>query len=336
MSPFHARRYVGWATILTSELPNTFAALAAGAGAGVAGDARRPRDRVAVARAPRRRRPPARAPARANWGIVRSRPRRRSWPTASTRKARRPRCAARSPTAASPCARPRRRWPGSPPCSRSRKESPAYAALLKAADTARSRGDQRGRGQVMADTLVQRLTGQATAADVPVEINLIMTTDTLLNPGRRPSRRTSTATDRCPRRSPATSRWPAPRRGGSGGCSPAPTPDSSSPWSPGAALSPPASGGSCKSTTSGAGRPTATPPSATPTTSNPPRPAGATHVHNGRGTCEACNYTNQSPGWHSYVDTVPGDGREVEITTPTGHRYRSRPPDLPGTSRLAS
>src|SRR5438445_10281526 len=30
VSPFHARRYVGWANILTAELPNTFAALQAG------------------------------------------------------------------------------------------------------------------------------------------------------------------------------------------------------------------------------------------------------------------------------------------------------------------
>jgi hypothetical protein len=29
-SPFHARRYVGWASILTAELPHTFARLQAG------------------------------------------------------------------------------------------------------------------------------------------------------------------------------------------------------------------------------------------------------------------------------------------------------------------
>ena len=33
----------------------------------------------------------------------------------------------------------------------------------------------------------------------------------------------------------------------------------------------------------------------------PAENGGATHVHNGRGTCEACNYTNQSPGWKSTV-----------------------------------
>ncbi|MDN5766105.1 MAG: 13E12 repeat family protein, partial [Humibacillus sp.] len=42
----------------------------------------------------------------------------------------------------------------------------AYAALTTAADTAKAGGDDRGRGQVMADTLVERVTGQETAEDV--------------------------------------------------------------------------------------------------------------------------------------------------------------------------
>ena len=39
----------------------------------------------------------------------------------------------------------------------------AYAALVSAADSARAAGDPRSRGQVMADTLVERVTGQARA-----------------------------------------------------------------------------------------------------------------------------------------------------------------------------
>ena len=73
----------------------------------------------------------------------------------------------------------------------------AYAALAKAAATARAAGDQRGRGQVMADTLVERVTGQATAHGVPaVEINLVMTDHTLFNtdhPAHRPSNRPAPA-----------------------------------------------------------------------------------------------------------------------------------------------
>lgn len=50
----------------------------------------------------------------------------------------------------------------------------AHAALTAAADTARAAGDERGKGQVMADTLVERLTGQAQADAVPVEVQVVM------------------------------------------------------------------------------------------------------------------------------------------------------------------
>ena len=50
---------------------------------------------------------------------------------------------------------------------------------------------------------------------------------------------------------------------------------------------------------------------------------------NGQGDCEACNYTKQAPGWHTKAINLHG-GHTVEITTPTGHQYRSRAPDPPG------
>ena len=49
------------------------------------------------------------------------------------------------------------------------------AALTRAVDSARVAGDARGRGQVMADTLVERVTGQAVADAVPVEVQLVVT-----------------------------------------------------------------------------------------------------------------------------------------------------------------
>ncbi|MGI8677051.1 MAG: HNH endonuclease, partial [Nocardioidaceae bacterium] len=54
---------------------------------------------------------------------------------------------------------------------------------------------------------------------------------------------------------------------------------------------------------------------------------GATSEANGQGLCEACNYAKQAAGWAARA-TGGGAGEEVEITTPTGHRYRSRPPPL--------
>lgn len=50
----------------------------------------------------------------------------------------------------------------------------AFAALTKQANTLRAPGDERSRGQVMADTLVERVTGQTTAAGVPVQVTLVM------------------------------------------------------------------------------------------------------------------------------------------------------------------
>jgi len=48
-----------------------------------------------------------------------------------------------------------------------------YTALSTEADRCRAEGDPRSRGQIMADTLVQRVTGQATADAVPVEVQLV-------------------------------------------------------------------------------------------------------------------------------------------------------------------
>ena len=63
----------------------------------------------------------------------------------------------------------------------------AYAALSREADRRRAAGDQRSRGQIMADTLVERVTGQATADEVPVEVQLVMTEQTLLAAATEPA-----------------------------------------------------------------------------------------------------------------------------------------------------
>ena len=55
-----------------------------------------------------------------------------------------------------------------------------WAALTRTADALRAQGDGRSRGQIMADTLVERVTGQTRADQVPVEVQLVMTDRTLL------------------------------------------------------------------------------------------------------------------------------------------------------------
>jgi hypothetical protein len=62
-----------------------------------------------------------------------------------------------------------------------------YAALDRRATELIATGDGRGRGQIMADTLVERVTGQATAEGVPVEVQLLMPAGTLIGATDEPA-----------------------------------------------------------------------------------------------------------------------------------------------------
>ena len=56
------------------------------------------------------------------------------------------------------------------------------AALRKHTDAVVAAGDTRTRGQIMADTLVERVTGQARAADVNVEVGIVIPVEALVDP----------------------------------------------------------------------------------------------------------------------------------------------------------
>lgn len=58
----------------------------------------------------------------------------------------------------------------------------AWAALGRQADSCSAAGDPRTRGQVMADTLITRITGQSEPGDVQVEIGLLMPLESLTQP----------------------------------------------------------------------------------------------------------------------------------------------------------
>ena len=64
----------------------------------------------------------------------------------------------------------------------------AYAALTQAADTARAAGDERSRNQIMADTLVARVTGKEEAGEIEVEVQLVITDDALFGASDTPAR----------------------------------------------------------------------------------------------------------------------------------------------------
>ncbi|MGW5241066.1 DUF222 domain-containing protein [Monashia sp. NPDC004114] len=62
-----------------------------------------------------------------------------------------------------------------------------HAALSQAALSAKAAGDERGKGQLMADTLVERVTGQTQAGDVPVEVQVVITDRALIEGADTPA-----------------------------------------------------------------------------------------------------------------------------------------------------
>jgi len=206
----------------------------------------------------------------------------------------------------------------------------AFAALTKAADSARAAGETRGRGQVMADTLVERVTGQTTAAAVSVEVQVVLTDRALLADDVTPARLSGYGTV------PAEWARQVLRRGSEGPAQvwvrrlythPADgtlvAMDSRRRVFDGALrrLLIARDGGTCR--TPGCGAPVRH-------LDHVGRFAdgGSTSAVSGQGLCARCNLVKELPGWRSTV--VAADPHTVEITTPTGHRYASHaPPVLP-------
>ena len=206
-----------------------------------------------------------------------------------------------------------------------------FASLKAAAEARKAQGDDRSRDQVMADLLVQRLTGQAEAHLVPVEVSVVITDQALFNTGqgadepahvdgfgpvpaelaRRLLLDGDAAAQGWLRRlyaDPTTGELAsidARRRLFEGSLRRLLI--ARDQW--------------CR----------------TPWCDAPIRHAdhvvaaaddGPTELANGQGLCEACNQAKESPGWAARTRRR-GRSREVETTTPTGHHYRSRAPDPP-------
>ncbi|MBG6180479.1 hypothetical protein IWX62_001683 [Arthrobacter sp. CAN_A1] len=206
----------------------------------------------------------------------------------------------------------------------------AYAALTRHADTARSGGDTRSRGQLMADTLVERITGVAGGVS-RVEVQVIMTDRALLQCDSEPAR--------IPGYGIVPSSWARDL------LNPSPAQSTFDVWV------------RRLYTTPGTGDLVAMDSRArlftrvqrryitarddtcrTPYCDAPIRHVdhivawhrgGCTSISNGAGLCEACNHTKETPGWTA--QPRPGPRHSLRITTPTGHSYDSTAPPLPGT-----
>jgi hypothetical protein len=205
-----------------------------------------------------------------------------------------------------------------------------HAALRRAADSAAAAGDPRSRGQVQADTLVTRVTGQAAADRVPVRVNLTISDRALTGQGQEPAWLTGHGT-----------------------------------LSAAAALDLLAAAGEAglaslrRIYTDPAGRLVALETRdrlfdpdllellairdrtcRTPWCDAPIRhgdhiaahaAGGPTSAANGQGLCQLCNLAKQAPGWRS-TPTPPHTGtglHTVDITTPAGQHARSTAPPLP-------
>ena len=210
----------------------------------------------------------------------------------------------------------------------------AFAALSRHADTLRAAGDDRTRGQIMADTLVERLTGQPTADAVPVEIQLVMTDHALLDPdphepaylpgyGPVPAPLARTWLDQLLHsgNAPVWLRrvFTRPSDGALVAM------DSTRRAFTGqlAAFLKLRDQHTCRTPWCGA---------PLRHLDHPKRAAdgGPTTATNAQGLCEACNYTKDTPGWHARAHLDDTGIPTVVTTTPTGHTYTSHPPRPPG------
>jgi hypothetical protein len=218
----------------------------------------------------------------------------------------------------------------------------AYAALLRHADALIGGGDPRTRGQIMADTLVERVTGQSTADDVSAEIGLIMTDAALFGGDDTPAELTGYGP------MPADIARALARRPGET--------DNEEPNGPPA--------GDVRRARVFLRRLFTDPATGIIVNCDPRRrrfdgvlakllvyrdqhcrdpycdapirhldhiqthaTGGPTTATNGRGVCERGNYARHMPGFS--IRLIDPDRHIVETTTPTGHRYRSAPPTFP-------
>ena len=205
-----------------------------------------------------------------------------------------------------------------------------YAALKREADVC---CDGRSRGQVMADTLVERVTGRPADQPVPVSVNVVISDQALVGVedataviagyGSVPSAlaRNLIADAVADQRSHATLRrlYATPATGALVAL------ESRARMFPkGLADFIGLRDQRCRTPYCGA-------PIRHRDHAKPHRKGGTTSAVNGLGLCERCNYVKESDGWIVTPTTAENGTHTAEFTTPTGSRHRSTAPPMPGT-----
>ena len=204
-----------------------------------------------------------------------------------------------------------------------------FKALSEAAEAHRAQttpGDERTRGQVMADTLVERVTGQSSAAAVPIEVEVVISDEALLGTG---------AGEECDEPGEVVGYGPVPAELVRQWLQ-----ANTESWirrlytrpSDGALVAMDSHrrrfDGNLRQLVILRDRFCRTPWCGAPIrhVDHPLAVArgGRTSAANAQGLCEACNYVKEAPDWHTGVR----DDGAVETRTPTGHTYVSRPPPI--------
>jgi hypothetical protein len=210
-----------------------------------------------------------------------------------------------------------------------------YAALRRAAD---SSGDARSRGQVMADRLVECVTGRATAVATPIAVNLVMSDEALLGGGSSAAivagygpipaavarRLVSAAVDDRSSRATLRRLYSHPRSAALVAM------ESRARLFPrGLARFIDMRDQRCRT-------PYCDAPIRHRDHATPDARGGPTSVANGQGMCERCNYTKEAAGWQVTAQVGESGTHTAEFVTPTGAHYRSTAPPAPGPVRLTT
>lgn len=205
-----------------------------------------------------------------------------------------------------------------------------YAALKREADVC---CDGRSRGQVMADTLVERVTGRPADQPVPVSVNVVISDQALVGVedasaviagyGSVPSAlaRNLIADAVADQRSHATLRrlYATPATGALVALE-----SRARVFPKGLADFIGLRDQRCRT-------PYCDAPIRHRDHAKPHRKGGTTSAVNGLGLCERCNYVKESDGWIVTSTTAENGTHTAEFTTPTGSRHHSTAPPMPGT-----
>jgi hypothetical protein len=209
-----------------------------------------------------------------------------------------------------------------------------YAALKRDADTT---GDARSRGQVMTDTLYERVTARPADAPSPVALNLVLADTTLFGEDDAPgwvdgygpvpavvvrdlvsdavTDENAKATLRRLYRHPSSGQLVQME-------------SKARLFPKGLAAFIGVRDQTCRT-------PYCNAPIRHHDHATPHRKGGKTSAGNGAGSCQQCNLAKEAPGWQ--VTTTDTDGRHTATyRTPTGATYHSTAPPLPGPTRRHS